>query len=460
MADTSYNGKTVYTLTQVAQSIQSMIARTYIGRYYIKAEMVRLNHQPRNGHCYPELVDKEGDVIKTEMRAVIWSSDFIRINDKFQKITAEPLKDGITILCLAAVTFTPRYGLALQIQDVEPAYTLGEMAKNRLETIARLKQENAFDANKKLKMPLLPQRIAVISVETSKGYNDFMVTLKGNKHGYRFHTELFPSLLQGDRAVATMTNQLLQIAKRKDDFDCVVIIRGGGGDVGLNCYDQYELAQRVATFPIPVLSGIGHSTNETVTEMVSFGNKITPTEVAYYLIGFFEDFENKIANIQSFISEKTLSILKDEKNTLSQLESQIELSAQKIFARENHQLLELQSSMHLSAHKILESNKQGLSDCRAVVGDGARSMLSRENILISSFFTKLQLSVKQNITNKRNELRYMDEKLQIMHPSNILKRGFSITYHNGKAITDCNQVVEGQEVETIVLNGSFKSVVK
>ncbi|MBR0054104.1 MAG: hypothetical protein IJP65_02220, partial [Bacteroidales bacterium] len=133
---------------------------------------------------------------------------------------------------------------------------------------------------------------------------------------------------------------------------------------------------------------------------------------------------------------------------------------QKIFARENHQLLELQSSMHLSAYKILETNKQGLSDCRAVVGDGARSMLSRENILISSFFTKLQLSVKQNITNKRNELRYMDEKLQIMHPSNILKRGFSITYHNGKAITDCNQVVEGQEVETIVLNGSFKSVVK
>ena len=174
-------------------SIHKVIERTYNRPYYIKAEILKLNYYPYSGHCYPELVEREGNTIKTEMRAIIWSANFQDINRRFVQITGEPLKENIRILCLATVQFSPKHGLALHIENIEPSYTLGEMVRNRQEVIKRLKKEQVFDLNRQLPMPLLPKRVAVISVETSKGYSDFMQTLHGNEHGYKFHTELFPS---------------------------------------------------------------------------------------------------------------------------------------------------------------------------------------------------------------------------------------------------------------------------
>lgn len=394
MEHETFNGKTVYTLTQVGQSIQSMIERTYKYPYYIKAEMVKLNMYARTGHCYPELVEKDGAKVKAQMRAVIWSTQFAAINERFQKITGEPLHDGISILCLATIEFSPQYGLALYIQDIEPTFTLGEMARIRQQAIERLKKENVFTANKHLPLPLLPQRIAVISIETSKGYSDFMITLNENKHSYHFDTELFPSLLQGEKAIVTMLEQLDFIEKRKDDFDCVAIIRGGGGDVGLSCYDHYELAHRVATFPLPVLSGIGHSTNETVTEMVSFANKITPTEVAYFLIGQFEQFENKIIEYQQIIK------------------------------------------------------------------DFASTAVDRERQNLDLIQNRLQLLSKQRFERENAELRFMEEKLRLLDPVNILRRGFSITRLQGIPVTDSTKLSSGDEVETTLYQGVVTSTVK
>ena len=410
MPQETFNGKSVYTLTQVGQSIQSMIERTYKYPYYIKAEMVKLNRYARTGHCYPELVEKEDQRVKAQMRAVIWADQYTRINQRFEQITGEPLKDGITILCLATIQYSPQYGLALYIQDIEPSFTLGEMARIRQETIARLKKEGVFDANKRTRMPLLPKRVAVISIETSKGYSDFTITLNGNAAGYKFQTTLFPSLLQGEKAIGTMLEQLEQIEKRRDEFDCVAIIRGGGGDVGLGCYDNYELARRVATFPLPVLSGIGHSTNETITETVSYANKITPTEVAYFLIGKFTDFDNKITDFQNFIFTKTLNILQEEKEKTASYGAQLQLVANRLFTRENNQL----------------------------------------NLLHS----KMQLLAKQNIDRNKTALTHLSDKLTLLSPTNILRRGFSITRHNGKAVTHATDLHTGDTVETTFLEGT------
>ena len=349
---TSFNDKPVYTLTQVGQSIQSMIERTYKHPYYIQAEMIKLNRYPRSGHCFPELVEKEENRVKAQMRAVIWRNDFERINENFVRMTGEPLKDGITILCLATIQYSPQYGMALFIQNIEPAFTLGEMARNRLQTIARLKQEGVFEANKLLEMPLVPQRVAVISIETSKGYSDFMVTLQGNKQGYRFDTELFPSLLQGDKAVDTMLQQLDLIEKRKGEFDCVAIIRGGGGDVGLSCYDQYALAHRVATFPLPVLSGIGHSTNETITEMVSFANKITPTEVAYSLISRFAEFEQRLDDLGTALVQSVRWMLERENASLAQCEADFRLSFHRRLAAEQFALDKARSDIYIYSKQL------------------------------------------------------------------------------------------------------------
>ncbi len=453
MKTTTFNGKTVYTLTQVGQSIQSMIERTYCHPYYIQAEMVKLNPYIRTGHCYPELVEKDGARVKAQMRAVIWADTYTRINQRFIQITGEPLRDGITILCLATVQFSPQYGLALYIQDIEPTFTLGEMAKTRLETIARLKKEGIYDANKRLEMPLLPRRVAVISIETSKGFSDFTITLNSNSNGYTFQTTLFPSLLQGEKAIGTMLNQLDLIEKRQEEFDCVAIIRGGGGDVGLACYDHYELARRVATFPLPILSGIGHSTNETITENVSFANKITPTEVAYFLIGKFNDFETKVNEAQDFITNKTLNILQSEREKNTLFESKLQLVAHRLIAKENSRLLRAQTTLQLSGRKLLETNKHLLNTLSQRLKDSAIESISNEKGKQALFESQLQLFAKQRLEKEKAELKYIAGKLELLHPSNILRRGFSITMLNGKAVTDAACLKKGDTVETTFFVG-------
>ena len=411
-----FNDRRVYTLSQVGKSLETVIAKNYTGAYYIKAEIIKLNYYPRNGHCYPELVEKEGDSIKAQMRAVIWSSNLEPINERFRAITGEPLKEGITILCLATIEYSGKYGLALHIQDIEPTYTLGELAKNKVQTINRLKKEGLFDANKELQMPLLPKRIAVISIETSKGYSDFTITLNQNEYGYKFSLVLFPSLLQGDKAVHTMKNQLDEIEKQKDKFDCVVIIRGGGGDVGLSCYDNYELARRVAEFPLPIVSGIGHSTNVTVVEMVSHETKITPTEVAYYFIQRFRNFDEQLQQWQQALAQYARNLLKDERMRLLQVESRRQQLVQMVLVNKRRDVENLQQLLPLLSRQLLNREKE--------------------------------------------KVARMENSVALLHPRNILKRGFSVTLLNGKPVTKATELKAGDELVTQLHEGEVKSRVE
>lgn len=390
----TFHDHPVYSLSEIALSLHKVVERTYPQPYFIKAEILKLNFYPHSGHCYPELVEKEGNAIKAEMRAIIWAANYQRINDRFVQITGNPLKENISILCLARIEFSPKHGLALHIEDIEPTYTLGEMVKNRNAVIERLKKEGVFTRNKNLQMPLLPKRIAVISVETSKGYSDFITTLNGNRYGYRFVTELFPSILQGDKAIVGITSRLAEIEMRQKEFDCVVIVRGGGGDVGLSCYDEYEMAHRVATFPLPVLTGIGHSTNLSVTDMVAHTYNITPTDVAFALIGYFQTFDEKVQECQSRIVEVSRRLLVDEQAKLLRMTEAVRM-----------------------------------------------------------------LPVVR-LTEQQGRVGVMEEKVRLLHPDNILKRGFSITRHYGKVITNATNLKSGDELQTQVYEGEVTSVVR
>ena len=390
----TFHDHPVYSLSEIALSLHKVVERTYPQPYFIKAEILKLNFYPHSGHCYPELVEKEGNAIKAEMRAIIWAANYQRINNRFVQITGNPLKENISILCLARIEFSPKHGLALHIEDIEPTYTLGEMVKNRNAVIERLKKEGVFTANKRLEMPLLPKRIAVISVETSKGYSDFITTLNGNRYGYRFVTELFPSILQGDKAIVGITGRLAEIEMRQQEFDCVVIVRGGGGDVGLSCYDEYEMAHRVATFPLPVLTGIGHSTNLSVTDMVAHTYNITPTDVAFALIGYFQTFDEKVQECQSRIVEVSRRLLMDEQAKLLRMTEAVRM-----------------------------------------------------------------LPVVR-LTEQQGRVGVMEEKVRLLHPDNILKRGFSITRLNGKVVTCAKDLKPGDELRTQVYEGEVTSVVK
>ena len=288
------NERKSFTLFEVMQSIQRTIISRYGSTFWVKADMIKLNHYIHSGHCYPDLVEKKNDRTIAQARAIIWKSDYEKINKKFIEITKEPLKDGISIFFLARIGFDPVYNLSITILDIDPVVTLGQLEKERLETINKLKTEKLFNKNKGLTLPLLPQRLAIISVETSKGYSDFMNIINQESDKYKIFTYLFPSLLQGDNAIESLIQALETVERLKHHFDCVLIIRGGGGDIGLSCYNDYELSKTIANFPIPVLTGIGHSTNETVSEMVSFKNTITPTELADFILNHFREFEKRI----------------------------------------------------------------------------------------------------------------------------------------------------------------------
>lgn len=414
MAYEIYNNRRIYSLLELGESIQAVIARTYDKSYLIKAEVLKLNYYPASGHCYPDLIEKKEGKITAQMRAIIWKDDFIGINKKFQETIGELLKEGVIILCYATVQYSPTHGLSLAINDIEPAYTLGEIERLRKETINRLKQESVFALNKSKEIPLLPQNIAIISINTSKGYNDFMVTI--GKSNYHFNTTLFPSLLQGDNAPKQLVSQLNNIALSQNNFDLVAIIRGGGGDAGLSCYNDYLLAKTIAEFPIPVLTGIGHSTNETIAEMVSHTNKITPTELAYFLIEKFERFEK---NINAF-----------------------------------------QESIANNSRKLLQLYSQRLAAISVQINSSAKRLLATTRSTLETQTTKLGILPEQIINSEHYKLRNIESKLHLLNPQTILMRGYSITQINGKSVTDSTGLSAGDTIETTLHKGRIKSTVK
>ncbi len=432
------NNKHVFSLLEVTQSIERTISNKYTNSIWVKAELLKLNHYPKSGHCYPDLVEKSDGKVVAQIRANLWKDDYQQINKIFLETTKEPLKDGINILFNARIKYHPVHGLALQILDIDPNYTLGDMIREKLETIGKLKEEKIFDRNKSLKLPLLPKRIAVISVETSKGYSDFRNKIDINPFGYRFFYMLFPSLLQGDKAVNDMLKQLARIRKVKDYFDLVAIIRGGGGDVGLNCYDNYNLAKEIALFPLPVLTGIGHSTNETVVQMVAYKNNITPTDVADYLIQQFHNFKVPLDEREKKIIEFAQQILKDQSDFLMTSGNSIIREFKFLLDKSKKSLSDSQSSIRNNSANILKVNRTGLSQH-------------------TKMFT---IQLKNLIHQKSSNLTQLENHIRMLDPTNVLKRGYSITWLNNKAILSPDEAKKGDILVTELYSGKIKSIVE
>ncbi len=456
----TFNNHTVYSLSDVAMSIHKVIERTYTRPYYIKAEILKLNYYPYSGHCYPELVEREGNTIKTEMRAVIWSAHFQDINRRFTQITGEPLKENIRILCLATIQFSPKHGLALHIEDIEPTYTLGEMVRNRQEVIERLKKEEVFGLNKALAMPLLPKRIAVISVETSKGYSDFMQTLQQNEQGYRFHTELFPSILQGEKAITGIMNQLEKIEARLSEFDVVVIVRGGGGDVGMSCYDDYSLTHRVATFPIPILTGIGHSTNLTVTDMVAHANFITPTDVAFSLLEDFRRFEDRLNDCMTKIAQQAQLRLSEVKQSLVRTETAFQYKLPKVMDIYRNRLGKVSKELVFKSKELTMNQSFQLKSLMQDIGKQMQLHLRREQQLLELFTERLPKNIQTSLRKRVGECDNLAEKLVLLSPQNVLKRGYSITMKDGKAVRDASKLAPGDHLVTQLYEGTINAIVE
>lgn len=425
-----------HSLLELSKSIENVLARSFNSSYWVRAEISRLNFYPKSGHCYPELVEKQNGKIVAEIRSIIWRNTFQSLSVKFKNQTGEELKQGMKILFLGQVKYSPTHGISITINDIDPSFTMGEIAKEKKQSIETLKQEGVFHQNHELPFPYFPQRLAIISVSTSKGYHDFLETIKSKGERFNIKIELFPAILQGDASINSITEQLEIIKSQVSDYDLVLIIRGGGGDVGLHCYNSVKMARTVATFPIPVISGIGHSTNETVVEMVANTNKITPTAVADTLIEIFRELENKLVyahqlmhNIQDFkIAPQWQRLI----NVIRFLKS----SSSEPLHHEKLKIQQLISDLHKSTQEKLTDEHANLT---LKIG------------------TKLDFLSQAKIKSEVNRLEHLESKLRILDPQSVLRRGFSMTLVDGKTINSINEIKKGDTLKTILFNGEIES---
>ncbi len=407
--------KQIFPLSKLTAAIENVINTHCSKVIWVKAEIVRLNYYSHTGHCFPELVEKKDGKVIAEIRGNIWKTQFDQINKKFRAVLNEDLGDDMTVVLQATVTYHSVYGISLNIFDIDPEFTLGELARQKAEAIQRLQKENIYRANKERKLALLPKTIAIISVSTSKGYLDFINVIENNPWNYKFHFLLYPAVLQGEKAVSTIVDQLRKINNSIEHFDAVAILRGGGGEIGLSCYDNYQLAKAIAEFPLPVLTGIGHSTNLTVSELVSWQNFITPTKMAEFLL---QEFHNFAFSLQENINK-------------------LNIQSQWLLERKNTELREVAMTISRSRYQIEREQKQ-LQLLSGRIGTAAGMLLK----------------------NEFHQIRELETKIFFLSPSTILKRGFSITRSNGKVIKSPQALAKGDILITELAGGTVESTVK
>ena len=470
----------IFTLKQVALSIKKTIEDRYHQMYWVKAEMHKLNLYP-SGHCFPELLQKEDGKILAQMTASIWSHNYQRINKKFVEIVKEPLREDSTRLMQVKIVFHETYGLSLQILDIDPNYALGELQRERQETLLRLQKENLLNLNQSLPFPLLPKRIAIISADTSKGLSDFRKVVDTNHWNYTFFTVLFQAYLQGDIAVKSIQDQLRKIEKVKHHFDVVLIVRGGGGEVGLSCYNNFELCKSIATFPLPILTGIGHSTNLTVAEMVAYRNAITPTELGDFLIQSFHNFsvpvKDAIKTIRTY-SKNTLEL--ENKSLTSELKLFKNATTQRLNETKNH-LVNASTSVRTNAKFSLAREKENVLNSQKLIKKSAKDVFSIETSSIASLIENVgkriqfELKIKKGeveraveifpkiiqnkLNSQKNTLQQLEQSVKLMDPIQVLKRGYSITLIDGKTIKENTEIKPGKTIITKTYFGEIESQV-
>lgn len=450
-----------YSLSDLARSLTAQIEQTYSGKYWIVAEISKLNHYPQSGHAYPQLVEKKGGKIIAEMRGFISKWNFQKIRQDFLSKTGKEPGDGMQILFRCKLSYHALYGFSLFVLDIEPSFTMGEMARMRSEAIQKLRAEHLFDKNKGLQLPMLVQKIAVVSVETSKGYHDFTKVLQSSPFPDTIDCRLFPALIQGDAAVESISAALIKIKDSKTNFDAVAIIRGGGGETGLDCYDNYRLAREVSLFPIPVLTGIGHATNLTVVEQVAYQNLITPTDLARNLVQRFIDFGLRLNKAKRSLLLFRRGWFKLTQNNLNQ-------QRERLLAVSDSRIREEKKSIRRLGNRMGECVAIALSDAKVAIehrhparlSTAVKSRLDTQNRILGALSGDTTRVSQIRIVNLKKDLNFISEKLRILDPQNTLKRGFSITTLNGKPLTDKDAAESGSEIETRLWKGSLKSTVK
>lgn len=382
-------------LSDLQNQIRAVIEQGVEREQWVVAEIseLKVNY---SGHCYLELVERQ-EGAKTpaaQVRGVIWSSTFKMISGYFRFETGGDLAAGMKVLVKCTVTYHPVYGLSLNISDIDPAYTIGETERLRRQTIAKLQEEGVFDMNRDFELPLVVQRIAVISSAKAAGYQDFVRQLEDS--GYGFELELYASVMQGDAAEESIVRALDRIAASERDYEAVILIRGGGSTSDLGAFDGYRLCAYIAQFPLPVITGIGHDKDVSVADMVAHTSLKTPTAVAAFLIDRARDMHGLLEAFQGRITERATQYLIQEAHRLDRLSVLMEAKTGRVFNAGMVFVQGLQERVKMKVASHLERETARLEKLAVLVDAGSpKRILSRGYALIRDSDGKAVLSAKR-----------------------------------------------------------------
>lgn len=447
-------------LSQLLIQVRNVMAREFPLPVWVKADMLKLNHYSGSGHAFPELVEKSGGKVVAKTQAIIWADDFLRIAVNFETITGKKLGDGIGILFRTELRFHELYGMRLRIIEIDAQYTLGQMALEKKKTIEKLQAENLYQLNKQLPLATIPQRFAVISAASSRGFSDLRNILRVEGAAFRMELKLFTAVLQGEKGADTIARRLAQIGKRKEEFDAVLIIRGGGDDTGMDCYDSYKMAQAVCTCPLPVITGIGHSTNETVVEMVAHTNKITPTDVGYFILSKFAIQLQILENITGKLTADLLMLISEHEQYLDDAAQMVFNLSRDKFQNQKDLLRRIENVLQAETNSTTTQLKQGLIAKTLLIGNLSKNKLLQLNHRNQLLEQKMQQWALQWQYQNTSALNLLESKIKMLDPEQVLKRGYSITLHNGKIVKNPKKLREGDLLETIFPEGRVESTVK
>ncbi len=428
--------------------------------YWIVAEIHELKVNT-SGHCYLELVEKEehSEKILARNRATIWAPNYRMIKPYFETTTKQSLSVGLSIMIRVSVEFHELYGLSLNVTDIEPTYTVGELALQKQRIIDRLTDEGVMDMNKELLLPEPCNRIAVISSATAAGYGDFCGQLLNNSYGYKFYTKLFPATMQGNQAEESIISALEKVFTYEDIFDTVVLIRGGGSQTDLSCFNSYWLAYNISQFPLPVLTGIGHEQDDTVADLVAHTRLKTPTAVAAFLVDNMVMLEEELAEIIGELSSTVTGFMDANRAALNQTASEIRYSATRLLARTGDYLRRSAGEIRYHSLRSVQQNNYLLRDFSSSVHNRTRQILDKQNNFVQLKVHLMKTLLRHTLGNQRNLLNGASEKSTYLDPKQLLRRGYSITTHKGRLVKAADEVDNSDQIETILFKGTIKSTV-
>ena len=424
-------------LLELNSLVREAVELTLPGDYWVEAELSEVRE--RGGHCYMELVQKDPDGVTPVARASAkcWRSAWMLVRPHFERVTGQCISAGMKVLLKVHAQFHENYGFSWIVSDIDPTFTLGDMARRRQEVIRRLKEEGVFDLNKQLALPPFAQSIAVISSETAAGYGDFCNQLDTNQFGFAFKVTLFPAVMQGERTARSIIDALNAVNAAAEEYDCVVIIRGGGATSDLSAFDSLELSENVANFPLPVITGIGHERDETVVDMVAHTRAKTPTAAAALLVDNLKRTLERVDRARDVIFAAVGRRMDFERMRLARAAERIPTLFSLASARQRALVDDL-------------SARLGMAVRRALMSQGAR---------LDRLSSVLVPAVERRLLAENHRLELLSQRAEAQNPAHLLRRGYSITLHNGRAVRSSAALKDGDVIETLFGRGRAKSVV-